>query len=145
MRISDWSSDVCSSDLTRPNAASTPKSRRWTTIRRTIRRSDKPRHCEPFDCLAGAQDKLARCASEAIQSGLRYSGLLRCARNDGVGGYPSLIILERHAIVGEVAELGRLRLDVQPDFAGRAVTRFCDAAFGVAEYPPPFSRPSPAT
>ena len=26
------------------------------------------RHCEPFDCLAGAQDKLRLCRSEAIQS-----------------------------------------------------------------------------
>src|SRR3546814_15777456 len=44
MRISDWSSDVCSSDL-----------------------------------------------SEAIQSGLRHSGLLRCARNDEIEGrrYPA--------------------------------------------------------
>src|SRR3546814_3551794 len=45
--MSDWSSDVCSSDLVLGS-----------------------RHCE---------------RSEAIQSGLRYSGLLRFARNDDLG------------------------------------------------------------
>src|SRR3546814_8980590 len=35
----------------------------------------------------------------------------------------------------------RLRLEVQADFAGRAVTRFCDDDFGEAEYALHFGRP----
>src|SRR3546814_5495958 len=39
------------------------------------------------------------------------------------------------------SDLGRLRLEVQADFAGRAVTRFCDDDFGEAEYALHFGRP----
>src|SRR3546814_3274601 len=35
----------------------------------------------------------------------------------------------------------RLRLEVQADFAGRAVTRFCDDDFGETEYALHFGRP----
>src|SRR3546814_21068921 len=91
MRISDWSSDVCSSDLRRtrnPASASChaaseparPPPMMWMScvmslsvdlcsMARALRwyGVGLKRHCE---------------RSEAIQSGLRLSGLLRFARND---------------------------------------------------------------
>src|SRR3546814_5068270 len=63
MRISDWSSDVCSSDL----------GDRWST---------RIHHCE---------------RSEAIQSGLRHSGLLRFARNDEVSPMAEILFLVHRA------------------------------------------------
>ena len=55
--------------------------RRWTpdqvdVCSLGIRIRPSLRHCE---------------RSEAIQSGLRYSGLLRCARNDGITGVSGTI------------------------------------------------------
>src|SRR3546814_7786207 len=82
MRISDWSSDVCSSDLTQNNevlVAESARARRLATVREeglNIELGVAQQRCKELAALVEAEAAKAKVNAEKLSSSMRFSAIL---------------------------------------------------------------------